>query len=134
MKRTVLFFLTTVLLLTAVPLTSCSIKSNKTTLADVLDSDVPYQGEHNAFTSIEAIPNVQGMTLHSSVGKLYHFRSNASPYQTVIYNAETGKTLLTLNEGESGDTTHFINASHSMGKYHAYMDILEDLDMEQLVK
>lgn len=109
MKRTVLVFLATVLLLTVVPLTSCSIRLNKSNLTDVLDTDASYQGKHNAFTRIEAIPDVQGMTLNTSVGKLYHFRSDASPFKTVIYNAETGKTLLTLEEGENGDTTHFIN-------------------------
>lgn len=44
------------------------------------------------------------------------------------------KEIEAVGENRKADTTHFINASHSMGKYNAYMDILEDLDMEQLVK
>lgn len=44
------------------------------------------------------------------------------------------KEIESIGENRKADTTHFINASHSMGKYHAYMDILEDLDMEQFVK
>lgn len=44
------------------------------------------------------------------------------------------KEIESVGKNREADTTHFINASHSMGKYHAYMDILEDLDMEQFVK
>lgn len=44
------------------------------------------------------------------------------------------KEIEAVGENRKADTTHFINASHSMGKYHAYMYILADLDMEQLVK
>lgn len=44
------------------------------------------------------------------------------------------KEIESVGKIRKADTTHFINASHSMGKYHAYMDILKDLDMEQLVK
>lgn len=43
------------------------------------------------------------------------------------------KEINSLGENRKADTTHFINASHSMGKYHAYMDILEKLDMEQFI-
>lgn len=44
------------------------------------------------------------------------------------------KEIESVGKNRKADTTHFINASYSMGKYHAYMDILKDLDMEQLVK
>ena len=44
------------------------------------------------------------------------------------------KEINSLGEDRRKNVTHFINAIHGMGKYHAYMDILEDLDMEQLVK
>ena len=44
------------------------------------------------------------------------------------------KEIESVGKNRKADTTHFINATHSMGKYHAYMDILKDLDMEQLVK
>lgn len=44
------------------------------------------------------------------------------------------KEIESIGENSKADTTHFINASHSMGKYHAYMDILKYLDIEQFVK
>ena len=44
------------------------------------------------------------------------------------------KEINSLGETRKADTTHFINASYHFGKYHAYLDILKDLDMEQLVK
>ena len=34
------------------------------------------------------------------------------------------KEIEAVGENRKADTTHFINASHSMGKYNAYMDIL----------
>ncbi len=43
------------------------------------------------------------------------------------------KEIESIGENRKADTTHFINASHNMGKYHAYLDILEKLDMEQFV-
>lgn len=43
------------------------------------------------------------------------------------------KEITAIGESRTADTTHFINAAHGMGKYHAYMDILSDLDMEQLI-
>lgn len=44
------------------------------------------------------------------------------------------KEIESIGENRKSDTTHFINASYNMGKYHAYMEILEDLDTEQFVK
>lgn len=44
------------------------------------------------------------------------------------------KEINSLGETRKADTTHFINASYHFGKYHAYLDILKDLDMEQFVK
>lgn len=44
------------------------------------------------------------------------------------------KEIKAVGENNRENVTHFLNASHSMGKYHAYMDILKDLNMEQLVK
>ena len=44
------------------------------------------------------------------------------------------KEIDSIGENNRENVTHFLNASHNMGKYHAYMDILEDLDMDQLVK
>lgn len=43
------------------------------------------------------------------------------------------KEIESIGENRKADTTHFINASYNMGKYHAYLDILEKLDMEQFV-
>ena len=42
------------------------------------------------------------------------------------------KEIESVGKIRKADTTHFINASHSMGKYHAYMDILKDLDVVNL--
>lgn len=44
------------------------------------------------------------------------------------------KEIEAVGENRKADTTHFINAEYNMGMYHAYMSILEDLDMEQFVK
>lgn len=38
-----------------------------------------------------------------------------------------------VGENRMAATTHFINASNNMGKYHAFMEILEKLDMDQFV-
>lgn len=44
------------------------------------------------------------------------------------------KEIEAIGENRKADTTHFINAEYNMGMYHAYMSILEDLDMKQFVK
>lgn len=37
------------------------------------------------------------------------------------------KEINSLGENKRKNATHFINATHNMGKYHGYMDILEKL-------
>ena len=44
------------------------------------------------------------------------------------------KEIDSIGENNRKNVTHFLNASCNMGKYYAFMDILEDLDMDQLVK
>ena len=39
-----------------------------------------------------------------------------------------------IGQNNKKDITHFINVCHSMGKYHAYMDILKDFSMDDFIK
>lgn len=43
------------------------------------------------------------------------------------------KEIEALGENRRENVTHFLNASHNMGKYHGFMEVLEKLDMEQFV-
>ena len=38
-----------------------------------------------------------------------------------------------IGEDRRSNITHFINAEYNIGKYHAYMNVMEDLNIETFV-